>query len=160
MILTVVSGRLDVIKTVDYEKIFCQQIFSFLFYSGDPRSGKQQAIDMASNDMMIAEILKRNEIDLVELQKDWEHRCDQLELELQEAGKQLVESTVYYKKEINSTEKQKKSELEAVQKEKLEYEEKCIELEAELKEMRKDSFHFEEKAKKLQKEIDLLCKYG
>ena len=117
---------------------------------------------VANNDMMIAEILKGKEVDLMKLREDYENRCGQLQLELQEVFEQNAKLAAYYKKKINSIEEQKKelaSELETVRKEELVYEVKFNELEVELKKVKNQSFHFEEKSERLQKEIELLCKY-
>ena len=70
---------------------------------------------VANNDMMIAEILKGKEVDLMKLREDYENRCGQLQLELQEVFEQNAKLAAYYKKKINSIEEQKKelaSELE------------------------------------------------
>ena len=80
---------------------------------------------VANNDMMIAEILKGKEVDLMKLREDYENRCGQLQLELQEVFEQNAKLAAYYKKKINSIEEQKKelaSELETVRKEELVYE--------------------------------------
>ena len=71
-------------------------------HSGDPYSGEQQAMGVANNDMMIAEILKGKEVDLMKLREDYENRCGQLQLELQEVFEQNAKLAAYYKKKINS----------------------------------------------------------
>ena len=67
----------------------------------------------------------------------YEERCKELE----EVNKQKTELVVYSAK----AKKELQYELEAVQKEKLEYEGKCNKLEVELKEMGRKSFHFQVK---------------
>ena len=85
---------------------------------------------VASSDVMIAAMVKRNEIEMQE-RLYYEEKCSELEKKLEEAEKQKAELV------ICSTNKREEleHELEAVRKERLEYEEKCNKLEKEVKQL-------------------------
>ena len=148
-------------------------IYLLSLTSGDPHSSEQQAIGAASSDMMIAEIIKRNETELKALKLACKEKCDMLEVELEEANKQKKELLIaaYSEKKIKAEKEELESELEAMPREKLEYEEKYNKLEVELKETGKRSFHKSEKLEKgenihhllllcLFQHLNCACTYG